>query len=313
LRTMAYCFPILFAFVLVQANTDLQTQFEDFTTRFGKTYSSDERIARFHNFQHSARRINALNANHNGAIFGITKFSDMSPEEFRAKVVTFRTSSIHSPVSLNEPDIPPSKPIDWTARGKVTPVKNQGQCGSGVVDAVIETVESANLVIGKPMTLASAGELVACALNNSGCNGGSGNPGDLFSWVLQEGGLEEAGCFGGNPNVCNLGNCPNPDPNLILKSTTRLPQGETAIYKALLLAPLFICVDAEQWQYYTGGILAASQCGRSINHCAQLTGYSPSQGVIGLFVIPGERVGVIMVTFTFNLAKMLVGLLVLLS
>jgi len=43
-------------------------------------------------------------------------------------------------------------------------------------------------------------------------------------------------------------------------------------------SPLSICADAEPWQHYTSGIMKASQCGHSIDHAIQLTGYSPNSG-----------------------------------
>jgi len=39
-------------------------------------------------------------------------------------------------------------------------------------------------------------------------------------------------------------------------------------------APFSIIVDASSWQYYTGGILPASQCGSSLDHAVIAAGYS---------------------------------------
>lgn len=38
-------------------------------------------------------------------------------------------------------------------------------------------------------------------------------------------------------------------------------------------APLSACVDASNWQYYSGGIVGPSACGTSLDHCIQITGY----------------------------------------
>jgi len=38
--------------------------------------------------------------------------------------------------------------------------------------------------------------------------------------------------------------------------------------------PLSICVDAESWQYYTGGIIVKGDgCGTSLDHCVMATGF----------------------------------------
>jgi len=43
-------------------------------------------------------------------------------------------------------------------------------------------------------------------------------------------------------------------------------------------APLSICVDASNWQYYTGGVVSPSDCGNSLDHCVQLVGYNNDNG-----------------------------------
>jgi len=42
------------------------------------------------------------------------------------------------------------------------------------------------------------------------------------------------------------------------------------------VSPLSICVDAQPWQFYSGGVMTASQCGNSLDHCVQITAYDTS-------------------------------------
>lgn len=58
---------------------------------------------------------------------------------------------------------------------------------------------------------------------------------------------------------------------------TQVPPNEEALYQALSSAPVFVCVDASQWQFYSGGVFPASSCTTSIDHCVELTGYSPNK------------------------------------
>lgn len=48
---------------------------------------------------------------------------------------------------------------------------------------------------------------------------------------------------------------------------------ETAMQQYISASgPLSICVDANSWQSYRGGVL--SSCGQSVDHCVQLVGYA---------------------------------------
>jgi len=66
--------------------TDLQQMFLDWVIFYGKMYSSaQEEQFRFENFVASIKRAKALNEEHNSPnLFGITKFSDLTVEEFEA-------------------------------------------------------------------------------------------------------------------------------------------------------------------------------------------------------------------------------------
>jgi len=64
-------------------------QFQDFIAKYKKSYNSvDEFNQRFQNFKASLDRVQLKNTkSDNGAVFGVTKFSDMTPEEFRSSML----------------------------------------------------------------------------------------------------------------------------------------------------------------------------------------------------------------------------------
>jgi C1A family cysteine protease len=167
--------------------------------------------------------------------------------------------------------------IDWVAKGKTTAIKNQEQCGSCWAFSATEEVESANLMAGRQVPNGSPQEIVDCDSNDSGCNGG--DPQEALQWVVDQGGLDTNNCY---PYTAQTGNCQSsqctPNPALKISTVTPIASDEGSIYQALMSMPLSICCDASQWQYYTGGVLTADQCGLSIDHAIQLTGYSPNQG-----------------------------------
>lgn len=71
----------------------------------------------------------------------------------------------------NVESIPPS--VDWRTKGAVTPVKDQGQCGSCWAFSTVVAVEGINYIKTKKLVSLSEQELVDCDTNqNEGCNGG---------------------------------------------------------------------------------------------------------------------------------------------
>lgn len=114
----------------------IQGHFNSFVRRFNKNYGQEEAAHRYAVFKQTLERVNKLQRLAGKATeFGVTKFSDLTLEEFRtlylskpksAQDLVGRAAGTAKPTGKLG-DLPQS--FDWRDKNMVTPVKNQGQCG----------------------------------------------------------------------------------------------------------------------------------------------------------------------------------------
>jgi len=248
-----------------------------------KVYSSaGEESARFAIFLESMKRVEQRNQKAANPVFGLTKFSDLTQAEFETTFLGYVPSNTNQPRTLlpKGPQAPTS--FDWRTKGKVTDVKDQGQCGSCWAFSVTENVESM-WMIAKDITSSSMSplapqEIVDCDNSDSGCNGG--DPPTAYQYIQSAGGMETEADY---PYTAQDGNC-NFDASKVYATISgwgyaTQNNDEDEMANALVNnGPLSICVDAETWNDYNGGILMASDCGTSLDHCVLAVGYDTGKG-----------------------------------
>jgi C1A family cysteine protease len=250
---------------------------DQFKQEYGKSYSSDaEESTRFghflNNLKVAEKRNEAEKLNNGTAIHGMTKFFDLSQEEFAARYLRSDASKRVGGAEVLEISEPPKADlglVDWTGK-YTTPVKNQGYCGSCWAFSATEQIES-DLIRTKSTTyLLSPEQIVQCDTTSYGCNGGWTE--NAYSYVKKAGGIETEATYPYTSYQGTTGRCSSDSSNFVATVsgyTTLTSESAMATY-VQGTGPLSVCVDASSWNSYTGGIM--SVCGKSVNHCVQAVG-----------------------------------------
>jgi len=257
-------------------------EFTQFAAKFGKFYHTKEEFDyRFHAFKDNLVKIENLNKLQVAAggkpCFGVNIFADMPSHEFAQRLM--KNLTYPEPQKEEVKFTMPTDDVDWRLKNAVTTVKDQGQCGSCWAFSATEATESFYYLIntsGHKLFDLSAQQSTACTYNYNGCNGGW--PYDAYTnAIIARGGDDGAADYPYNipeAGVCKFGATGKSDaPEAFLTSYKSYAKGQLQTVLDSV-GPPSVCVAAEDWQTYTGGILKT--CTGSVDHCVQAVGYTTS-------------------------------------
>jgi len=255
--------------------------FKEFQTKFNRHYAPHEVEHKFKCFRRVLDQIDDRNAK-DSARHGMNQFSDMCPEEFALKFLgTHKLNSMNAThKGTHFPTNGPASPqlsVDWRTAGAVTPIKDQGACGSCWAFAAAGAIESKWKIADTTHTLVSLsdGEVNQCSTNgiNDGCNGGWME--DAFDWVISNRGIASQADYPYTSGNGVTGSCVTSKLSLVaatISSYHIVAANEASMANYLSqYGPLSVAVDASSWNTYNGGIM--SNCGAfQINHGVIIVG-----------------------------------------
>lgn len=217
-----------------------------------------------------------------GFTLGHNEFSHLSKEEMKAQLFGFEmprgyleTRRTAQNASLVVQNVEAPESIDWVEKGGVTPIKNQGKCGSCWAFSTTGAVEGATFVASGILPNLSEQELVDCDDNGDmGCDGGLMD--HAFQWIEQHGICSENEyTYKGKEAVCR-------ECKQVVKVTgfqDVQPNNEGALKTAVAQQPVSVAVQANlpEFLFYKSGILSSS-CGTDLDHGVLIVGYGEENG-----------------------------------
>jgi C1A family cysteine protease len=272
-------FIVIFAIlVLVASCTNDRMLFNNFKNKFNKKYSVEEEAMRFKIFQANLKTIREHNAGDHTFTMGINQFTDLTLKEYAQKYL--------NPIKIQPRQMPEEKieivgggSYDWRDHGGVTPVKDQGQCGScwtfsttGMIEGC--TVADKNTEGGHELIPLSEQEIVDCDDDGYGCSGGW--PYQAMKWVTDNGGLcsEADYKYTARDGSCKKTSC---ESVTTLDSHDQYSSEKEMMEDLPTKGPISIAVDAENdaFMYYDGGVVTLAECpNNGLDHAILIVGYN---------------------------------------
>jgi len=265
-----------------------QKYFVNWMQKHNKNYTeADEFHSRFSTFSDNMEYVQKHNAlykkGEKSYFLGANQFSDMTNDEWKEYLATPITVDPSNDQVSEVGDNPPS--VDWRTKGYVTPVKDQGQCGSCWAFSTVASTEGANFAKSGTLTSLSEQQLVDCSgsYGNMGCNGGLMD--NAFKYIISAGGLDTEDSY---PYTAQDGSCQFDKSNIggDVTAFTDVSQGdENALATACAnTGPISVAIDASHmsFQMYSGGIYYEPQCSSSqLDHGVTVVGYGTQSSSTG--------------------------------
>jgi C1A family cysteine protease len=166
---MKFAFAALISLV---GATEIERAFVNYLSEHGKSYATKEEFEfRLSIFTHKLNFVTEHNSrNEDDHEVTLNHMADWTDHEYK-KLLGYKGPLTRTKMNVNykSPVINAPESVDWRVKGAVTPVKNQGQCGSCWSFSATGAMEGRNFVATGTLTSLSEQLLVDCSKANGGC------------------------------------------------------------------------------------------------------------------------------------------------
>lgn len=278
--------------------------FEEYQHEFNRVYTEAELPMRVKLFAERLAETNAHNkayaAGEHTWYMAMNRFSDHSHAEMqqfmmkplRRKKSWVKTNPVFMTQTSDEP-VPVPEERDWRIEGALSPIKDQGGCGSCWAFAATETIESHYKIHVAPSSsvpVLAPQAFVNCVENPDKCGGSGGCQGATqemaFAYAMEHGvPLEQDMEYKGHEDKCEVYQS-----HVTISNFVHLQHNDKDAFKRALgtKGPLAVAVAADRWYTYGGGDFKGGcwekfgvqleSC--TLNHAVVAVGYTTTHWIV---------------------------------
>jgi len=272
------------------AELSVLQQWEAFKAEHGKSYAShQEELYRLQVWNSNAEYVARHNAEADSGKhtfwLAMNRFADLTSQEFgrmyngyNATLKTVQSSNVFT----YDENVAVPDSVDWRTQGYVTPVKDQGQCGSCWSFSATGSLEGQHFKATGKLVSLSEQNLVDCSnkYGNMGCNGGLMD--QAFAYIKDNKGIdtEDSYPYAAKDQTCqfNAQNVGATDTGFVDVAS----KDENALKQAVAtVGPVSVAIDASHisFQLYSHGVYHEFFCSQTrLDHGVLAVGYGTQDG-----------------------------------
>ena len=267
------------SFFMVQSVDYVSVQeFVTFAEKYNKTYKSTEAYQNaYDNYFYNKDWIENPPYFYNHDL-DFNEFMDIHPAHFHRKykgyknVKKTRTCKTFQSETTGLPDS-----VDWRTNNAVTPVKNQGQCGSCWSFSATGAMEGAWAIHTGSLESLSEQQLIDCSKSygDFGCNGGEMD--SAFRYAIDHGMCTEDE----DPYQAASESCIDCDMQVTFSTCVDVTSNnQLHLKEAVAQGPVSVAIEADTaaFQFYSGGVINNNACGTQLDHGVLVVGYGEEDG-----------------------------------
>jgi len=266
-----------FAFTKID-NQTLKDLYAGWKKQNNVTYGGPEDAHRFATFSKTYTTIARTNSRNLTYKLGLNAYAAMSDAEFSAVMLGFNSKALRSTASkaVKLPTNNLKETVDWSGKGAVQRVKNQGSCGSCWAFSAVGALEGLSAIKAGKLLDFSEQELVDCSKSygNNGCGGGLMS--SAFKYVKDKGLAQQSEYpYKGVDAQCKS----TSSSKFKIGGYVDVPANSAAQLKAAIAkGPVSVAVQADSaaFRNYKSGVVTGTACGTNLNHGVLAVGYETS-------------------------------------
>ncbi|XP_012945386.1 cathepsin L1-like [Aplysia californica] len=268
------------ALTVASANTD--TSWLIFKAKYNKAYSGDEDIIRRFVWQSNLKKIEEHNELYARGIksyyLGENKYADMTTDEFNRIMNGLNVHKEPGKYVSGQYKAYLPDSVDWREKGYVTPVKDQGACGSCWAFSTTGSLEGQHFNSTGKLVSLSESNLVDCSRKwgNKGCGGGLMVY--SYQYVMDNKGIDTEKSYPYRSAPHDPCKFKRADVGATQQGYKNVTSGsEDALQKAVVeVGPISAAIDASEggFAFYSGGVYDEPMCSSTnLDHAVLVVGY----------------------------------------